>query len=378
MIYADYAATTPLDERVLKKMLPYFNKSFGNSASVHAFGREAASELENAREVIAKAINAQKNEIYFTSGGTESDNWALESVLGNNKKRIITSNIEHHAVLNKCKELEKRGAMVTYLEADGLGIIDAEKIKSAVFSNKDTALISIIAANNEIGTVQDLAAIGATAKEAGVLFHTDAVQAIGNIEIDVKKMHIDMLSASAHKFYGPKGIGFLYVRNGISFNNLIIGGSQEHDKRGGTVNVPGAIGMAEALKLQCVEREARAKIKKNNTDIIKKIVLEQLDDVKINGNEEQRVCGNLSFSFKGIQATSLVMLLDLNGICASSGAACSAGSVTTSHVIDAIRKNDSFEKSAVRISLSHLTTAQEAEIIGNSIVECVKKLRNKG
>ncbi|MBR2860326.1 MAG: cysteine desulfurase [Clostridia bacterium] len=373
MIYADYAATTPLDKRVLDKMMPYFSAEFGNASSLHEAGRKCANAVENARQEIASIINADKNEIYFTSGGTESNNWALFGVVTKEKNHIITSSIEHHSVLNACKELEKRGCTVTYVSANESGIIDADEILKAI--TPQTAVISVMAANNEIGTVQQIKEIGAIAKKNGTYFFTDAVQAMGKMPIDVKEMNVDLLSASAHKFFGPKGVGFLYARKGINLNNVFYGGSQERDRRPGTLNVPGIIGMAEALKIQIKEQKEREEIEKRLTKIIKDIVFEKLSGVILNGDENKRLSGNLNFSFDGISVVGLTMLLDLSGIYCSAGAACSSGSVTSSHVLESISNGK--VKEGLRVSVSYQTTEEEAKIIGNSIVENVNKMRNK-
>ncbi|MBR6765410.1 MAG: cysteine desulfurase [Clostridia bacterium] len=372
MIYADFAATTPLDKDVLEKMLPFFYGEFANASSTHAMGRSSASYIENARKEIAEIINADKSEIYFSSGGTESDNWAIKDIIDANQgKHIITTQIEHHAVLNCCEALEKNGVRVTYLSVDKYGRIDLNELRNSI--TKDTALISVMTANNEIGTLQDINKIGEIAKEFSVPFHTDAVQAMGSVDIDVKKVNISLLSMSAHKFYGPKGIGVLYIKNGVRISNLIYGGSQERDRRAGTHNTPLIIGMAEALKKAYFEKERRA-IVKERADTVKKIVLSGTDRVTVNGYDE-RLEGVISFSFEGIQAEGLVVLLDMQGICVSAGAACSAGAVKTSHVIKAIKKEEAERVGTIRVSLSYLTTEEEAECIGKAIVEAVKNLR---
>ena len=375
MIYADYSATTPVDKEVAQSIYNLITTNYANASSVHSLGREASSLIENARKEIAKILNAEKNEIYFTSGGTESDNWAIQGVIeATDKKHIITTCIEHHAVLNTCKNLEKRGVKVTYLSVDKDGRIDLNQLKNAI--TDDTALISIMTANNEIGTLQDIHAIGEIAKEYNVPFHTDAVQAIGNVKIDVKKSNVSLLSLSAHKFYGPKGIGVLYVKNGVKIANQLFGGSQERDRRPGTLNTPLIVGLKNALIKADENLEANNQVLYKRTQKVKEIVLKAIPDALFNGHPEYRLKGNLSFSFSGVQSEGLLVLLDTYGVMVSAGAACSAGAVTVSHVIKAI--NDNAENyGTIRISLSHLTTDEEAEAIGNAVVKAVQNLRNR-
>ncbi len=373
MIYADYAATTPVDDEVLALMLPFFSQSFANASSVHTKGRDASSYVENARKIISDIFNCNKNEIYFTSGGTESDNWAIKGyVEENDVKHVITSQIEHHAVLNTCLELEKKGVRVTYLPVDETGLVDLNRLEESIC--KDTGLISIMTANNEIGTVQDINKIGEIAKKFNIPFHTDAVQAAGNMNIDVKKSNISMMSVSAHKFFGPKGIGVLYVKNGIKIKNMLYGGAQEKDKRPGTVNTPLVVGMVAALKKASDNIFRNNEITRERAEIIKTYVLNNLDNVYVNGNADHKLSGTISMTFKGIQAEGLLVLLDMKGICVSAGAACSAGAVKTSHVIQAINKHN--EGGTIRISICHLTTVEEAEQIAENIVEAVRSLRN--
>ena len=371
MIYADYAATTPLDEEVFEKMKSCFFEDFANPSSVHCLGRSAAKNIEEARKIIAEIINCQKNEIYFTSGGTESDNWAISGyVKANNVKHIITSQIEHHAVLNVCKDLEKQGVKVTYLPVDFSGRINTEKLIESI--TEETGLISIMTANNEIGTIQDINKIGVIAEKYKIPFHTDAVQALGSIDIDVNKLNISMLSASAHKFYGPKGIGFLYIKNGLKVKNIFEGGAQERDRRPGTVNTPAVVGMAYALKKAYDNKEENNKIIKQRIDAVKDIVLKNLPDVEINGDLVNRLSGNLSLKFKNVQSEGLLVLLDMMGVCVSAGAACSAGAVKASHVLEAINASDG---GTIRVSLSHKTSEEDAKNIGELIVQAVKNLR---
>ena len=371
MIYADYAATTPVDEDVLREMLPYFNECFYNQSSTHAGGRVSSAAVEEARSTIAKIINADKNEIYFTSGGTESDNWAIKGVASKFPKgHIITSVIEHHAVLNCCKELEEKGYEITYVPVDKYGIIDIDFLKKSIKEN--TCLISVMTVNNEIGTIQPISEIAAIAKENNVYFHTDAAQAMGKIDIDVEKDDITMLSFTAQKFFGPKGIGVLYIKNGTKISNIFFGGAQERDRRPGTVNTPLVVGMASALKKAVENRLLYTEKVKKYADIIKEIVFSELDNVSLNGHPQMTVPNILNFSFGGIQIEGLLLLLDIDGICCSAGAACSAGALKISHVLQALDKDSS---GGLRISLSHLNTEQEARMIGNALVKNVKKLR---
>ncbi len=372
MIYADYAATTPLDNDVFEVMRPCFVEDFANASSVHCSGRAASQKIEDARNEISKIINCAKNEIYFTSGGTESDNWAIKGfVKANGTKHVITSSIEHHAILNACKDLETEGVSVTYLPVDEYGRISISELEKAI--NEDTGLISIMTANNEIGTIQDIEEIGKIAKKYNIPFHTDAVQAVGTMKIDVEKANISMLSASAHKFYGPKGIGFLYIKNGIKIKNLLQGGAQERDRRPGTLNTPLIVGMACAFKKAVDNMEEHNLIAKARVERVKNIVFEKLDDVFENGYLENKLSGNLSLTFKNVQAEGLLVLLDMKGICVSAGAACSAGAVKVSHVLEAIKKHDL--GGTIRISLSHLTSEEEAEKIGIAIADAVNNLR---
>lgn len=375
MIYADYAATTPIDKEVANKIYAYLTTNFANASSVHSYGREASSIIENSRKQIAEILNAQKNEIYFTSGGTESDNWAIQGVLAaTEKKHIITSVIEHHAVLNCCKALEKRGIRVTYLPVNKFGKVDLDALKNSVC--EDTALISIMTANNEIGTLQDIDKIGEIANENNIPFHTDAVQAVGNLSIDVKKSKITLLSISAHKFYGPKGIGVLYIKEGTKISNLCYGGSQERDRRPGTLNTPLIAGMASAIKKANDNLENNNLTVSKRVETVRNIIIKNLPDSIFNGHPTDRLMGNLSVSFKNVQSEGLLVLLDTMGVCVSAGAACSAGAVKTSHVLEAINE-DADKYGTIRISLSHLTTNDEAVAIGNAVVNAVNNLKNK-
>lgn len=372
MIYADYAATTPLDGDVFNKMLPYWKQCFGNASSTHSFGREAARNAEEARRIIAQCLNCDKNEIYFTSGGTESDNWSIFGIARKHKKgHIIVSEIEHHAILNACKYLEKQGYEVSYAPVNNEGILQTDSLEKLIKDN--TCLISVMAANNEIGTIQPIKEIGNIAKKHGILFHCDCVQAVGSIDIDVKEQNISMLSLSAHKIFGPKGIGALYIKKGTLIENLMFGGSQEHDRRPGTSNTPLIVGMGAALEKYIATKDERIKRISAARDIIDNYV-SKLPGVILNGSRTHRLDSNLSYSFEGVNCEGLLLLLDFEGIACSTGAACSAGAVGVSHVVSKLRNND---LSALRVTLSHLTSEQEAEIIGKSIVKNVNKLRNE-
>ena len=324
-IYFDNAATTKLDDEVFKEMMPYFINEYGNASSIYKLGRNSRNAVETAREKIAEAINAEPREIYFTSGGTESDNTAIRGIAYNYKKKgnhIITSKIEHPAVLQTCKQLEKEGFEVTYIDVDEYGIIDLQSLKKSI--NETTILISIMFANNEIGTIQPIKEIGKIAKENNIYFHTDSVQAVGSIKIDVKEMNIDSLSMSAHKFYGPKGIGALYVKKGINFQKFMNGGHQEKNKRAGTENVPAIVGMGKAIEIAYKDLEKHTKHIKELRDYYIREVQDKIPYVKINGCIDKRLPGNSNISFRFIEGEGLLLNLDLKGICASSGSACTS------------------------------------------------------
>lgn len=376
-IYVDHNATTYVKKEVLEEMLPYFTDKFGNASSQYSVGREAKKALDIARKKVAKAINAETNEIYFTASGSEADNLALKGIARANKEKknhVITSKIEHPAILNTCKALEKEGYKVTYLNVDKKGFVKLDELRNSI--TEDTFLLSIMMANNEIGTVQKIEEIAKIAKFKGVLFHTDAVQAIGNIEIDVKKLGIDALSMSAHKFYGPKGVGSLYVRKGIDFEPVIYGGHQEKSKRAGTENVAAIVGMGKAIELSKINlEEYNEKLLKLREYTIKRI-LSEIPNVCINGDLEERLAGNVSVSIKGVEAQSLLLMLDMKGICASSGSACTSGMFNTSHVLKAIELDESYAKGTLRISYGEKNTLDEAKVIVDTLKESVEELRN--
>lgn len=347
--YFDNAATTRTDDEVLKVMLPFFINEYGNPSSVYKLGREARKAIEEAREKVAKAINANPNEIYFTAGGSESDNLAIKGIAHaniNKGKHIITSKIEHHAVLETCEKLEKEGFEVSYIGVDENGIIDLNELKSTI--REDTILITIMFANNEIGTIQPIKEIGEIAKEHNIVFHTDAVQAVGSIKIDVKELNIDSLSLSGHKFYGPKGIGALYVKKGVKFDKLINGGHQERNKRAGTENVPGIVGIGKAIELAYDRLEDNNKMIKDLRDYYLEEVKRRIPNIRINGDRKTRLPGNMNISFKGVEGDAVLFNLDLNGIYASIGSACTSGSLEPSHVLTAMGLNEDEARKCIK------------------------------
>lgn len=375
MVYLDYSATAPLKKEVLNAMMPYLEGGFGNASSIYQIGRESRAAIDAARKTVAKAIGAEENEIFFTAGGSESDNWAIKGVMAKSKKKhIISSSIEHHAVLHTLQFLEKQGYSVTYLPVDEYGKISLDDLKNAI--TEDTGLITVMTANNEIGTIQPVEQIGKIAREHKIPFHTDAVQAIGLTEIDVKNMNIDMLSASAHKFGGPKGIGFLYIKRGIAIENLIHGGAQERNRRAGTENVAAIVGLAKAIELACENiPEKAARLTKLRDETIAEI-LEKIPYVRLNGHKTDRLCGNINMSFQYIEGEALLLMLDMAGIAASSGSACTSGSLDPSHVLLAIGLPHEIAHGSLRLSLGEKTTKEELEYTVEKLVGIVKRLRD--
>ncbi len=376
-IYFDNSATTRLDDEVLKEMMPYLKEEYGNSSSIYKLGRNNRNAIETAREKIAKAINAEPEEIYFTCGGTESDNTAIRGIAYNYKKKgnhIITSKIEHPAILETCKQLEREGFEITYLNVDKNGIVDLEELKKSI--KETTILISIMFANNEIGTIEPIKEIGKIAKENGIYFHTDSVQAIGSVKINVKDMNIDSLSMSAHKFYGPKGIGALYVKKGISFQKFMNGGHQERNKRAGTENVPAIVGMGKAIEIAYRDLDEHTKQIKELRDYYEEQIQKRIPYIKINGDMEKRLPGNSNISFKFIEGEGLLLNLDLKGICASSGSACTSGSLDPSHVLLAIGLPHEIAHGSLRISIGKYNIKEEVDYLIDNLVEIVGKLRN--
>ena len=375
-VYADNAATTKMSRVAIDAMVPYFENIYGNPSSLHSVGQEAKEALENARERVAKCLGCEPREIYFTSGGSEADNQAIISAakLGERKgkKHIISTAFEHHAVLHTLKKLEKEGFEITLLDVSKGHNITARQVKDAI--REDTCLVTTMYANNEIGSVLPIAEIGAICKEAGVLFHTDAVQAVGHLHINVKEQNIDMLSLSGHKFHGPKGVGALYVRRGIALQNLIEGGAQERGKRAGTENIPGIMGLAAALEDACAHLdENMAKVTALRDRLIEG--LSQIPHCALNGDSVNRLPGNVSFCFEGIEGESLLLLLDMKGVCASSGSACTSGSLDPSHVLLAIGRVHDVAHGSLRLSLSEYNTAEEVEHILTVVPEVVAYLR---
>jgi cysteine desulfurase len=375
-IYMDNAATTRVKQEVLDEMLPYFTENYGNPSSIYTLGSKSKNAIEIARERVAKAINAEPKEIYFTAGGSEADNWAIKGVAFANRNKgnhIITSKIEHHAVLHTCEYLEKQGFKVTYLDVDEYGVVDLDQLKNSI--TEDTILITIMFANNEIGTIQPIKEIGQIAKEHGIYFHTDAVQAVGHVKIDVDELNIDLLSMAAHKFYGPKGVGALYVRKGVKIDPLIAGGGQERNRRAGTENVPGIVGMGKAIEL------AYEHLEENNERLIKlrdrliKKVFENIDHVRLNGHPTKRLPGNANFCFEYIEGESMLLSLDMEGIAASSGSACTSGSLDPSHVLLAIGLPHEIAHGSLRLSLGDFNTEEEVDYVVEKLTEIVARLR---
>ncbi len=376
-IYADNAATTAVSEEVLNAMLPHFTKSYGNASSIYKLGRDAQKDVEEAREKVAKAIGAEAREIFFTSCGSEADNWAIKGVAENmakkGKKHIITSVFEHHAVLHTCEYLEKHGFEVTYVPVSADGFVNPEDIKNAI--REDTAFVTIMYANNEIGTIQPIEEIAQVCKEKKVIFHTDAVQAVGHVEIDVRKQGIDMLSLSGHKIHAQKGIGALYVRKGITIPNLIHGGAQERNKRAGTENVPAIVGLGVAIENATKNiAEKTAVIVPRRNRLIDGIL--KLPYTRLNGDRDKRLPGNLNISIEGIEGESLLLMLDLNGICASSGSACTSGSLDPSHVLLSIGLKHEVAHGSLRLSIEEDVTDEDVDYILEVVPKVVERLRS--
>lgn len=376
-IYVDNAATTKTSRTAIEAMLPYMDKIYGNPSSLHSVGQAAADALRKAREEAAEVLGCEPNEITFTSGGSEADNQALVSAAAigarKGKKHIISTAFEHHAILHTLKKLEKEGFEVTLLDVHENGMVSAQQVADAI--REDTCLVSVMYANNEIGSIQPIAEIGAVCKEKGVIFHTDAVQAVGHVHINVKEENIDMLSLSAHKFHGPKGVGLLYARKGVRLRNIIEGGAQERGKRAGTENIPGIVGMVAALK------EANANIDANAEKVsaLRDRLIEGLEKIPhsaLNGDRTKRLPGNVSFCFEGIEGESLLLLLDAKGICASSGSACTSGSLDPSHVLLAIGRPHEVAHGSLRLTLSEENTQEEVDYIIEETTKVVKYLRD--
>lgn len=375
-VYVDNAATTAVSKKVLDSMIPYYTEKYGNPSSLYSIGRDSKKAVETAREDIAKCLNALPSEIFFTSGGSEADNWAIKGVAHDQalkgKKHIITTAFEHHAVLHSVQSLEKEGFEVTYLDVHEDGLVRPEELENAI--KEDTALVTIMYANNEIGTIQPILELGEICKQHRVLFHTDAVQAVGNIPIDVKKQNIDLLSLTAHKIHGPKGIGALYIKKGIRLNNLIDGGAQERGRRAGTENVPGIVGLSAAMKIACSNIEERSKRISSLRDKVINTAL-KIERSRLNGDLKHRLPGNVSLCFEGIEGESLLLMLDMHGICASSGSACTSGSLDPSHVLLAIGLPHEIAHGSLRISLSDDNSEEDVDYILEYLPKIISRLR---
>lgn len=376
MIYLDNAATTRTAPEVVEAMLPYFSELYGNASTVYEFGGKSKEAVSQARETIARAIGAKDNEIYFTAGGSESDNWALKCTAEAYKdkgKHIITSKIEHHAILHTCEWLEKNGFEVTYLDVDEFGVVKLEELKKAI--RPDTILISIMFANNEIGTIEPVAEIGKIAKEHGILFHTDAVQAFGQVPINVDELNIDMLSSSGHKLNGPKGIGFLYIRKGVKIRSFVHGGAQERKRRAGTENVPGIVGFGKAVELALATMEERTARERELRDHLIERVLKEIPFARVNGDRVNRLPNNVNICFQFVEGESLLIMLDMKGICGSSGSACTSGSLDPSHVLLAIGLPHEIAHGSLRLTLGDDTTLEDIDYTVDAIKEIVTQLR---
>lgn len=377
IIYMDNAATTPMRDEVLQEMLPYFSQHYGNPSSIYSLGRHSKVAIEDAREKIGKAIAASAREIFFTGSGSEADNWAVKGIAYGNQDKgnhIITSKIEHHGILHTCQYLEKRGFEVTYLDVDEDGLINLDDLKDAI--KDETILITIMFANNEIGTVQPIKEIGEIAKERKVYFHTDAVQAIGNLPVDVDELNIDLLTMAAHKFYGPKGIGALYIRRGVKIDPLITGGAQERNRRAGTENVPAIVGMGKAIELAVDNLEENSARLINLRDKLIEKVFDKIDHVKLNGHPTKRLPGNVNISFEFIEGESLLLSLDMVGIAASSGSACTSGTLDPSHVLLAIGLSHEIAHGSLRLSLGDDTKEEDLDYVVDKLVDIVARLRS--
>ncbi len=377
LIYLDNAATTKTAPEVVEAMLPYFTEHYGNPSSIYGFAAANKEVITGCREKIAGILGAKSEEIYFTAGGSESDNWALiaaAEAYAAKGKHIITSKIEHHAILHTCEYLEKKGYEVTYLDVDEAGLVDLEQLRASI--REDTILISVMFANNEIGTIQPIGEIGQIAREHGILFHTDAVQAFGQVPINVDELHIDMLSASGHKFNGPKGIGFLYIRRGVKIRSFIHGGAQERRRRAGTENVPGIVGIGAAAERAARTRKERTGKEREMRDYLIRRIESEIPYCRLNGDRVKRLPNNVNFSFRFVEGESLLIRLDMKGICASSGSACTSGSLDPSHVLLAIGLPHEIAHGSLRMTLSEEITKEEADYVVEALKEIVQDLRN--
>ena len=376
MIYLDNAATTKTAPEVVEAMMPYFTEYYGNAGSIYRLGTESKKAVIRAKETIAESLHAEPNEIYFTAGGSESDNWALKAVYETYRDRgnhIITSKIEHHAVLHTCEYLEKQGAVITYLDVDEDGLVDVEQLRKAI--RPDTILISVMYANNEIGTVQPIREIGEIAASHGILFHTDAVQAYGQMLIDVADCHIDLLSASGHKFNGPKGIGFLYIGKKVKMHSFIHGGQQERGRRAGTENVAGIVGMEAAVKRAYRIIEEKTKRETELRNYLIERIMREIPNTRLNGHPVKRLPGNVNVSFESVEGESVLIMLDMRDICASSGSACTSGSLDPSHVLLALGLSPELARGSLRLTLSEDNTREELDIVVEELKQIVERIR---
>ncbi|MDO5725519.1 MAG: cysteine desulfurase NifS [Tissierellia bacterium] len=376
-VYMDNAATTKVSDEVLDAMMPYFKSEYGNPSSVYQLGQDAKKAVKTAREILANGLGCKEDEIYFTSGGSESDNWAIKGVAESLKSKgnhIITSKIEHHAVLHTCEYLEKNGYDVTYLDVDEYGKVNLEQLEDAITDK--TILITIMFANNEIGTIEPIKEIGEIAKKHNVIFHTDAVQAAGNVKIDVKEMNIDMLSLSGHKMHAQKGIGALYIRKGIRIPNLIFGGAQERGRRAGTENVPAIVGLGKAFEIAHRDFEKRTEKIRTLRDRLIKGILDNIPNARLNGHKTDRLCNNVNICFEFIEGEGLLLLLDAMGVQASSGSACTSGSLDPSHVLLAIGLPHEIAHGSLRLTLSEYTTEEEVDYVIEKLQAIVQRLRD--
>ena len=377
MIYLDNAATTKTAPEVVDAMLPYFSEYYGNASTIYSLGAESKKAMDHARQTIADSLGAKPEEIYFTAGGSESDNWALKATAeayASKGKHIITTKIEHHAILHTCEYLEKRGFEITYLNVDRDGLISLDELKAAI--RPDTILISVMFANNEIGTIEPIAEIGEIAKEHGVLFHTDAVQAYAQVPINVDEMHIDMLSASGHKLNGPKGIGFLYIRKGVKIRSFVHGGAQERSRRAGTENIPGIVGLGAAVERAMRIMDTKTRKESELRDYLIGRLENEIPHCWLNGHRTKRLPNNINFSFLFIEGESMLIMLDMKGICASSGSACTSGSLDPSHVLLAIGLKHEEAHGSLRLTLSEESTKEEMDIVAEEGKKIVQRLRD--
>lgn len=377
LIYMDHAATTAVRPEVLNAMLPYFTEKYGNPSSVYTFASRNKDVINVSRDIIADSIGAKSEEIFFTGGGSESDNWALKAAaeaFSEKGRHIITTKIEHHAILHTCQYLEKQGFDVTYLDVDEKGMVDTGRLEASI--RPDTILISVMTANNEIGTIEPVSRIGAIAHEHGILFHTDAVQAYGQIPLDVNAMNIDMLSCSGHKLNGPKGVGFLYVRSGVKIGSFIHGGQQERGRRAGTENVPGIVGMGKAAELAVLSMNERMGRETEIRDHMIRRIMAEIPYSRLNGHESERLPNNINISFQFVEGETILIMLDMAGICASAGSACTSGSVDPSHVLTAIGLPKEISHGAVRLTLGYENTMEEGDFVVDNLKRIVENLRN--